>query len=87
MIAEKLRQAILQAAIQGKLTKQLKSDGDASKLLTAIQVKRTEFIKKGKIKKETVLPKIAEAEKLFEIPNNWCWARFGEIVINRDAEC
>lgn len=36
-IAEQLRQAILQAAIQGKLTEQLPEDGDARDLLVKIK--------------------------------------------------
>jgi len=37
MIAEALKKAILQAAIQGKLTEQLPEDGDARDLLKEIQ--------------------------------------------------
>ena len=79
MIAEKLRQAILQAAIQGKLTKQLKSDGDAKDLLAKIQAEKEKLIKEGKIKKEKPLPEITEDEKPFEIPSNWVWVRHNSL--------
>ncbi len=33
-----------------------------------------------------VASEIDEDEIPFEIPENWCWCRFGEITINRDSE-
>ena len=39
-ICDDLRQAVLQAAIQGKLTTQRKEDGDARELLKQIAEKR-----------------------------------------------
>ena len=80
MIADKLRKSILQAAIQGKLTKQLPDDGDARDLLQEIKTEKTRLIKEGKIKKEKPLPEITEDETSFEIPDNWCWVRLGDIV-------
>jgi len=80
MIAEQLKKSILQAAIQGKLTQQLPEDGDARDLLKEIQKEKARLIKEGKIKKEKPLPEITEDEIPFEIPENWCWVRLGEIV-------
>jgi len=68
MIADKLRQAILQAAIQGKLTKQLKSDGSARDLLAKIQTERG-----------ADLSEIVADEIPFDIPDNWCWVHLGDI--------
>ncbi|MFA7651016.1 MAG: restriction endonuclease subunit S, partial [Synergistaceae bacterium] len=79
MIAEQLKKSILQAAIQGKLTQQLPEDGDARDLLKEIQKEKARLIKEGKIKKEKPLPEITEDEIPFEIPENWCWVRLGEI--------
>lgn len=80
MIADKLKQAILQAAIQGKLTEQLPSDGDARDLVKQIKAEKDKLIKEGKIKKEKPLPEITEDEIPFEIPSNWCWVRLGNIT-------
>ena len=77
MIAEQLKKSILQAAIQGKLTQQLPEDGDARDLLKDIKKEKAQLIKEGKIKKEKPLPDITEDEIPFEIPENWCWVRFG----------
>ena len=68
MIAEQLRKAILQAAIQGKLTEQLPEDGDARDLFKDIKKEKAQLIKEGRIKKEKPLPKITENEIPFEIP-------------------
>ena len=82
MIADQLRKSILQAAIQGKLTEQLPSDGNARDLLAEIQTEKKRLIKAGKIKKEKPLPEITEDEIPFDIPDNWCWVRLGEIIYN-----
>lgn len=80
MIAEQLKKSILQAAIQGKLTEQLPSDGDAHDLLKKIQKEKEQLTREGKIKKEKPLPEITEDELPFDIPENWCWVRLGDIT-------
>ena len=79
-ISNDLRQAVLQAAIQGKLTKQLPEDGCAKDLLEQIKAEKAKLIKEGKLKKEKPLPDITEDEKPFDIPENWEWCRLGEVA-------
>ena len=79
MIAEKLRKAIFQAAMQGKLTEQLPEDGDARDLLTEIQQEKKRKIKTGEIKATKPLPPIGPEDIPYEIPENWVWTRLGEI--------
>ena len=74
-----MRDAILQAAMQGKLTEQLESDGTAEELLEEIKQEKEKLIKEGKIKKEKTLPEISEDEIPFDIPENWKWVRLGEV--------
>lgn len=76
---KKMKGSILQAAIQGKLTGQLRSDGNARDLLKEIQKGKNRLIKEGKIKKEKPLTEITEDEIPFDIPENWAWVRLGEI--------
>lgn len=79
-ICDDLRQAVLQAAIQGKLTKQLPEDGNAKDLLKQIAAEKAELIREGKIKKEKPLPEITLEEVPFDIPENWKWVRWGNLA-------
>lgn len=74
-----LRQRILTLAIQGKLTDQRKEDGTAQDLYNQIQEEKKRLIKEKKIKKTKKLPEITEDEIPFDIPENWMWARLGDI--------
>ena len=51
MIVDKLRKAILQSAVQGKLVPQDSNEESASMLLEKIKAERAKLIKSGKIKK------------------------------------
>ena len=82
MTAKDLKNALLQEAVQGKLVPQIASEGNARDLLEEIRKEKAKLIKEGKIKKEKPLPEITEDEIPFEIPENWCWCRLGEIVKN-----
>jgi type I restriction enzyme S subunit len=81
MIAEKLRKAILQAAMQGKLTEQLPQDGDARDLLAEIQQEKKQKIKAGEIKATKALPSVNPDEVPYEIPENWVWTRIGHVIL------
>lgn len=78
-IAEQLRQAVLQAAIQGKLTEQLPEDGDARDLLAEIQAEKAKLIAEKKIKKEKPLEPISDDEIPFDIPDNWLIVKFSDV--------
>lgn len=78
-----LRQQILQDAISGKLTVDWRTKNPdtepASKLLEKIKAEKEKLIAKKKIKKEKPLPKIAEDEVSFELPERWKWCRLGDV--------
>lgn len=76
------KKAILQEAVQGKLVPQIAAEGNAKDLLEKIKKEKAKLIKEGKIKKEKTLPEITDDEIPFDIPENWCWCRLGEIVYN-----
>ena len=86
------KKSILQEAIQGKLVPQIASEGNARDLLEEIRKEKLshglDFANaksgKRKSKKETALAgsnpcDITEEEIPFDIPENWCWCRLGEL--------
>lgn len=78
-----LKQAILQEAIQGKLTADWRAAHPdveaASQLLHRIQAEKTRLIAAKKLRPEKPLPKITPAEIPFEIPQGWEWCRYGSL--------
>ena len=78
---KKLRETVLQLAVQGKLTADWRANNpdteDASILLKRIQEEKAQLIKDKKIKKEKVLPKITDEEIPYELPDCWVWCRLG----------
>ncbi|MBP3242836.1 MAG: restriction endonuclease subunit S [Ruminococcus sp.] len=74
-----LKAKLITAGIQGKLTKQLPSDGTAEELYQQIQAEKQKLIKEGKLKKEKPLPPVSPEEVPFEILENWMWVHLGEI--------
>lgn len=76
---EELQKSILQEAIQGKLCRQNANDGSAQELIEKILLEKERLIESGQIKKQKALPPIQEEEIPFDIPENWCWERLGNI--------
>lgn len=81
MIADRLRAAILQAAISGKLTDQRPEDGTATELREQITAERAALVKAGKLKKRKPLPLVTEDEKQLSLPANWMWSRLGDVAL------
>ena len=85
-LLKKLRQSILQEAIEGKLTKEWREKNpdveQASVLLEKIKQEKEQLIKEKKIKKQKPLPPISEDEVPFEIPDSWVWCRLGDVITN-----
>lgn len=70
---QKLRELILQLAVQGKLVPQDPSDEPATILLEKIARAR------GKLLKQDIW--VSESAKPFEIPPNWTWALLGDTLL------
>jgi type I restriction enzyme S subunit len=85
---KKLRETVLQLAVQGKLTADWRSrhpelvEGShhASQLLKRIQEEKAQLIADKKIKKEKALPSITKEEIPYELPDGWVWCRMGDII-------
>ncbi len=80
MTPQELKSSILQLAIQGKLVEQRPEEGTGEELYQQIQAEKKRLIQEGKIKKEKLLPEIAEDEVPFEIPESWRWVRYSELM-------
>lgn len=76
----KLRQQILQEAVQGKLVNQDPKDEPASELLKKIKAEKDKLIKEKKIKREKPLAPISEDEIHYALPKSWSWVRLGDII-------
>ena len=77
---DKLKQSVLQYAMEGKLVKQNPNDEPASELIKKIENEKNELVKEGKISKLRKVSPISDEEKAFRIPNNWKWVRLEEIA-------
>ena len=86
------KKAILQEAVQGKLVPQIAAEGNARDLLEEIRKEKLshglDFANaksgKKKSKKKTALAgsnpcDITEDEIPFDIPENWCWCKVGDL--------
>ncbi|AEQ95421.1 type I restriction-modification system, S subunit [Xanthomonas oryzae pv. oryzicola BLS256] len=72
---KKLRELILELAVRGKLVPQDASDEPASELLKRIALEKEKL--SPEVKRPSETPVCAGA---FELPESWCWARFGDIA-------
>ena len=83
-LLKKLKQTILQEAIEGKLTAKYRAKnpdiGTAKKLLEQIKTEKEKLIKEKKIRPSKPLSPINEDEIPFDIPPSWEWCRLGDIA-------
>jgi type I restriction enzyme S subunit len=77
--ASKLRELILQLAVEGKLVSQYPSDEPASKLLQKIKANKDKLAKEKRISKDVEEPIFAH-ELPFAIPDSWHWIRLSQIT-------
>ncbi len=80
-LIKQLREAFLQEAMQGKLTKQSKQDGSAIELLEKIKEEKEKLIDEKIIRKEKGFLPIKAEEIPFDIPENWVWCKLSEVCL------
>ena len=76
----RLRRFILDLAVRGKLVPQDPADEPAAELLQQIAKEKARLVKAGEIRRTVALEDVTEDEKIFVIPEGWCWTRLGNIV-------
>jgi len=83
-LLKKLRQQILQEAIEGKLTAEWREHNPdvepVSKLLKCIAAEKSQLLKEKKIKAQKPTLPINDEEKPFELPEGWEWFLLDEIT-------
>lgn len=79
---KQLRQAVLQEAVEGKLTVNWRKQHpvakgdlqhDAAALLAQIKAEKERLVKAGKIRRENPLEPISDSDKPFDLPAGWVW--------------
>lgn len=81
-LVKKLRQQLLQDAVQGKLVEQNPKDEPASELLKKIKAEKEKLIAEKVIKQGKIQEAEKQEELLFENPDNWVWCNLDEISKN-----
>ncbi len=84
MIVDDLKKAILDYAIQGKLTEQNEKDMSAFDLKDKLLEARLKLTKEKKILKKPFLNN-DEIEPKFELPDNWTWAYLSNVSIIQEG--
>lgn len=75
-----MKAALIQAAMQGKLTEQLPGDGTAAELLARIKAERERLVQERKLQKEKPIEPSSLEEVPFDIPSNWEWSLLYTLV-------
>lgn len=81
LLAEDLKKAVLQAALQGKLTTQLESDSDVDDLIAKFKSEKKVLAQKKNARTDKDFGNIEEDEVEFDIPESWRWVRLGDIGV------
>ena len=81
----KLRELILQLAVQGQLVPQDENDEPASELLANVKAERERRSRAKEIPNQKPVPAITPDENLFVLPKGWTWARFGDLCLFIEA--
>lgn len=77
---EKLRNLILQLAVQGKLVQKDDKDEPARILRENMKTEKERLIKEKKIKRTDSLSSVKKEEVPFDIPKHWEWLRIGDAM-------
>jgi type I restriction enzyme S subunit len=76
----KLRELILQLAVEGKLVSQDSGEEPASKLLQRIKASKESLAKEEKISEQLTAQPVQTEELPFAIPDDWEWVRLSQIT-------
>ncbi|MDG3009601.1 hypothetical protein G4X40_05520 [Rhodococcus sp. D2-41] len=82
---KRIRQAILDLAVRGRLTHRDPDDVPATDLLTQIAAERDRLVRAKEIRKPKQFASVEPGEVSFTLPGGWTWARANEFFIASDS--
>lgn len=77
---QRLREMILQLAVQGRLSQQTPEEEQAAPLLDEVKKDEVRLVTIGLTRKQKPLPKMSAKEAPFNLPESWRWIRIGEAM-------
>lgn len=77
---KRVKQAIIDLAIAGKITKRMEDDDTVGGLIEEINLKLIDLVKRKEIKKAKSAESLAAEEYPFVLPEHWKWMRLGEFM-------
>lgn len=75
----KMRELVLQLAVQGRLVPQSSDDEPADALAVTISEDRAAFVKARSLARQRVLAPVAMDQYPFDLPSRWRWTRLGNL--------
>lgn len=75
---EVLKSRLIDAGIQGKLTEQIRDDGDVAVLYERLKEEKTAILKNRKGREDKKIKEVGD-DIPYELPLHWKWVRLGEI--------
>jgi len=75
----KMRELVLQLAVQGRLVIQSTSDESADALAATIAEDRAAFVKKRNVARQCVFASVEDTQCPFALPRGWIWTRLGNL--------
>lgn len=80
-----MKTALVQFAMQGKLTEQLESDSSVISIIEQCKKDKEDAIKDGKYKKEKFRGALSEEDYPFDIPDNWKWLHISDMSLFQEG--
>lgn len=81
----RVRQAILDLAVRGRLTRQDSADESANALVDRIASERARLVEAKAIRRPAPPAKLDPGIQAFEPPAGWVWCTLGELVVSNEA--
>jgi type I restriction enzyme S subunit len=82
----KIRQAILELAVRGRLVRQEPSDGLATEVLQLVSERRLRLQAEKKASRLDSVPDVSAASVPYAPPSGWLWTRLANVSICRDGQ-